>query len=103
MLTGRFRADFYYRLCSDMITTPSLAEQLRDRPEDRHNLVLFIARRIVEEEAEELADEVVAWIDGNLGRGLRVARQLQGAGAVRPERADPSVLPATPACRPDGR
>ena len=29
---GRFREDFYYRLCSDVIVTPSLAEQLARRP-----------------------------------------------------------------------
>jgi Sigma-54 interaction domain len=29
MQAGRFRKDFYYRLCSDLIVTPSLEEQLR--------------------------------------------------------------------------
>jgi DNA-binding NtrC family response regulator len=36
---------FYYRLCSDVITTPSLAEQLRQRPEELHHLVEFLADR----------------------------------------------------------
>jgi transcriptional regulator with AAA-type ATPase domain len=65
---GRFRADFYYRLCADMITTPSLAEQLRDSPAELSNLVVFLARRIVgESEAGPLAQEVEAWIETHLG------------------------------------
>lgn len=31
MRTGQFRPDFYYRLCSDVIVTPSLHDQLRER------------------------------------------------------------------------
>ncbi len=30
--SGRFREDFYYRLCADTIETPTLAERLRRRP-----------------------------------------------------------------------
>jgi transcriptional regulator with AAA-type ATPase domain len=66
MSEGRFRADFYYRLCSDTIATPSLAEQLADDPDDLENLVLHIAQRTVDDEAERLADEVTTWIDRNL-------------------------------------
>src|SRR5205807_1091162 len=29
---GRFREDFYYRLCSDIVVTPTLADQLRASP-----------------------------------------------------------------------
>ena len=36
---GRFREDLYYRLCSDQVTTPSLAEQLADAPELLRDLV----------------------------------------------------------------
>ena len=64
---GRFRNDLYYRLCSDIVTTPSLREQLTETPQELRVLTGFIARRIIGEEAEQLADEVVAWIDKHLG------------------------------------
>ncbi|GMR23857.1 MAG: sigma 54-interacting transcriptional regulator [Acidobacteriota bacterium] len=68
MRSGRFRDDLYYRLCSDLITTPSLKEQLRDAPDDLHDLVFFIARRVVgREEAETITEEVIAWITNHLG------------------------------------
>ena len=54
MRAGRFREDLYYRLCSDLITTTPLREQLADAPEDLHNLVLFAAQRIAGDEAEDL-------------------------------------------------
>ncbi|HOX08226.1 MAG TPA: sigma 54-interacting transcriptional regulator [Planctomycetota bacterium] len=65
---GRFRADLYYRLCSDVIATPSLRERLADSPGELHNLVLHIARGAAGEgEAENLAAEVEAYIAGHLG------------------------------------
>ncbi len=70
METGRFRQDFYYRLCSDLIVTPTLAEQLRAAPGVRHALVAFIARRVAgDAEAESLAEETGRWIDAHLGAG----------------------------------
>jgi transcriptional regulator with AAA-type ATPase domain len=69
MSAGRFREDFYYRLCADRIETPSLAERIRDSPREISDLVLFLAERQVGEEmAPELAREVVAWIERRLGR-----------------------------------
>src|SRR2546428_320910 len=65
---GRFREDFYSRLCSAIIAPPPLAEQLRESPDEPPNLSLFLARRLVgDEEAEALADEVQAWIEEHLG------------------------------------
>lgn len=70
MEAGRFREDFYYRLCSDLIVTPSLAEQLRDTPAEREALVRFIARRVAgDAEAETLSAEAESWIDSHLGDG----------------------------------
>jgi len=68
MQAGHFREDFYYRLCSDLIRTPALQEQLREAPEVLRELLVFIARRIVGDEAEALADEVETWILRHLGR-----------------------------------
>ena len=69
MAEGRFRSDFYYRLCADVIRTPTLREQLADAPEDLHNLLLVIARRVVGvEEAEPLAGELAEWVLRSLGR-----------------------------------
>jgi DNA-binding NtrC family response regulator len=85
---GRFRRDFYYRLCADQIATPSLAQQLADRPEDLAEMVRFIAGEALapktdptdgsrsgqihddgfQDEVEQLTDEVVTWIDRELGR-----------------------------------
>ena len=68
MQDGRFRADLYYRLCSDLLETPSLRERIAASPEELSNLVLFLAQRAVGEElAPEVAREVEAWIAGNLG------------------------------------
>ena len=98
MEAGRFREDFYYRLCSDLIVTPSLAEQLREAPGERAALVTFIARRVAgDAEAESLAAETVRWIDGHLGEGYRwpgnvreleqCVRNVMIRGEYRPPRA----------------
>ncbi len=65
---GRFREDLYYRLCSDTIRTPSLAEQLEANPDELFPMLLFIARQIVDSDtAQELAEECADWIGENLG------------------------------------
>jgi DNA-binding NtrC family response regulator len=63
----RFREDFYYRLCSDIIVTPSLREQLAGAPGLMDEMLRFLARRIVGEAGDELAGEVSVWIAENLG------------------------------------
>jgi transcriptional regulator with GAF, ATPase, and Fis domain len=65
---GRFRADFYYRLCSDMLRTPSLHEQLRESGDELRVLVRFIVERIIgDEETARVTDEVVQWVEQHLG------------------------------------
>ena len=64
---GRFREDLYYRLCSDQIATPSLAEQLAGSPRVLYELIVYMARRVAGSEGDELAGEVTAWIDTHLG------------------------------------
>jgi transcriptional regulator with GAF, ATPase, and Fis domain len=68
MRAGRLRDDLYYRLCSDLITTPRLADQIASSPDELRNLVSFLAGRIAgDEEAESLTDEVLDWIHDSLG------------------------------------
>lgn len=67
MQAGTFREDFFYRICSDMITTPSLREQLADSPAELRNLVLFIAQRIAGDEAPALTEEVLTCIEQHIG------------------------------------
>jgi transcriptional regulator with AAA-type ATPase domain len=63
---GRFREDLYYRLCSDQVVTPALAEQLADSPAVLRELVFYMSRRVAGEEAETLAREVLDWVSANL-------------------------------------
>jgi DNA-binding NtrC family response regulator len=81
MRAGRFRPDFYYRLCADVITTPKLSDQLADRPEDLPDIVRYVVQRrvlrsegstavpIADAEIDALVDEVVTWIGRNLESG----------------------------------
>jgi transcriptional regulator with GAF, ATPase, and Fis domain len=65
---GRFRSDLYYRLCADVIRTPTLREQLADSPEDLAHLVELLCTRIVgEAETATLRREVLSWIEKALG------------------------------------
>ena len=64
---GRFRDDLYYRLCSDQVTTPSLAAQLEDSPGVLREIVAYMARRIAGAEADELARDAMRWIEQDLG------------------------------------
>lgn len=63
----RFRADLYYRLCGDILVTPSLHEQLEDSPTDLALWVEYIGRQMGEEEPSPLVVEVVAWVEKHLG------------------------------------
>ena len=64
---GTFREDLYYRLCADLVTTPPLRDQIRGTPEELHHLIVHIARRVADDEAEAVAAEVEAWIAKHLG------------------------------------
>lgn len=66
---GRFREDFYYRLCADQIRTPSLREQFADRPEELSGLVEYFVRRLFPLAARDtavLTADVVGWIRTHL-------------------------------------
>lgn len=99
---GQFREDLYYRLCSDLIETPSLAEQIHHSPDVLKELVYFMARRNAGSEAADFAAEAYQWIAENLGdrypwpgnyreleqcvRNLMIRREYRPARSPRPTR-----------------
>ena len=64
---AQFREDLYYRLCSDQIATPSLAEQIADSPQVLEELILYMTRRVAGDGSDALAREVSDWVAKNLG------------------------------------
>ncbi|MFN3200455.1 MAG: sigma-54-dependent transcriptional regulator [Bradymonadia bacterium] len=78
---GHFRQDLYYRLCADLVTTPSLRTQLDDAPGDVETLVWHLAGKVAgprqgaaferdggfgqgdTEVVDGLAEEVLRWIN----------------------------------------
>jgi transcriptional regulator with PAS, ATPase and Fis domain len=102
MRRGRFRADLYYRLCSDMIVAPSLEQRLLDTPEDLQHLVSFIAARLLgEQEAAGLTSEVQQWIErqldpayawpGNVRELEQCVRNIMVRRSYDPSRAGPQA------------
>jgi transcriptional regulator with AAA-type ATPase domain len=63
---GRFREDLYYRLCADLVRTPSLREQIDDSPAVLRDLLLFMVRRAVGDEAERSLEEVEDWVTNHM-------------------------------------
>lgn len=67
MQSGRFREDLYYRLCADVIRTPSLKEQLAgDRGELGHLVEVLIQRTLGNAERASF-DEVMSGIERSVG------------------------------------
>ncbi len=97
MREGRFREDLYYRLCSDVIVTPCLREQLDDNPAALDTLLAHVAERLVgAEEAPALAAESAQWIrasmpadypwPGNVRELEQCARNILVRSAYTPSR-----------------
>jgi transcriptional regulator with AAA-type ATPase domain len=102
---GRFREDLYYRLCSDLVTAPSLEQRVADDPGELRYLIFFIAQRLVGEGAASVADEVEAIIakqlppnydwPGNIReleqcvRNVLIRRSYRPRAASGPASADP--------------
>lgn len=64
---GRFREDFYYRLCSDCIQVPPLAQRIKENPQELTELVEHFSRQIIGELNAHLVDRVMSVISRSLG------------------------------------
>jgi len=54
-----FRDDFFYRLCSDVITVPPLRERIEESPNELELLVDLLVTRLIGEKKPELTDFVL--------------------------------------------
>ncbi len=66
--TGQFRNDLYYRLCTDVITVPSLQQRLQEQPEELSLLIGRILSRIAPAGDKELQNRIVRIIRRSLPR-----------------------------------
>ncbi|MBW1852101.1 MAG: sigma-54-dependent Fis family transcriptional regulator, partial [Deltaproteobacteria bacterium] len=64
---GRFRDDFFYRLCSDTITVPPLRQRLEEDPNEVHGLLSYTLERMVGKPSPELVGIVQDVISKTLG------------------------------------
>jgi hypothetical protein len=97
---GMFREDLYYRLCSDVIETPSLSRQLSRSPNALDDLVMHLCQRLCPEDYSSLIDEVLSWIDrhlphnyswpGNIRELEQCVRNVLIHGSYSPHQSYPS-------------
>jgi sigma-54 dependent transcriptional regulator, flagellar regulatory protein len=68
---GRFRDDFYYRLCSDCIQVPGLQERIREDPKELDLLIAHTVRRLIGRDHAQICADVREVIDRRLGVDYR--------------------------------
>ena len=94
---GRFREDFFYRLCSDVIRVPTLRERIAESSAELPALVRLLVERIAGPSASELAEGVLeslgetvpkgyAW-PGNVRELEQAVRRILLTGRYMPEAA----------------
>ena len=65
---NKFRDDFYYRLCSDCIHVPPLAQRIQENKNELTELVRHFTQTITGKENRELSNRVMDVIETKLGR-----------------------------------
>ncbi len=71
---ARFRDDFFYRLCSDVIEMPTLRQRIAESPAELEHLVQLLVARITGSPAPEIVDQAL--------RALRAVCLLTTLGPV---------------------
>ena len=91
----RFRQDFYYRLCSDVIHVPTLRQRLRESPAEMAELVRVVVENTTRRTDSELAGFVLealqrdvprdyAW-PGNVRELEQAVRRILLTGTYKPD------------------
>ncbi len=57
---GKFRDDFFYRLCSDVIEVPTLRRRVQENPNELELMVEVLVKRIVGAEHPGIVDQVMS-------------------------------------------
>jgi len=99
---GRFRDDFYYRLCSDVIEVPSLRQRLAESPRELELLVTLLVARIC---GSDYIDRVLAALERDLPHGYewpgnvreleQAVRSIVLTGHYKPPMPDTAIDPDT--------
>jgi len=66
---GRFRDDFFYRLCSDVIEVPTLRQRIAESLGELEQLVRLLVARVTGAEAPEFVATVLEALQSGLPRG----------------------------------
>ncbi len=64
---GQLRDDFFYRLCSDVITVPSLRQRIAEEPAELEDLITLTVRRLTGESAPGTVSMVRRALIASLG------------------------------------
>ena len=64
---GMMRPDFYYRLCSDVITVPPLRDRIKDDPAELDDLLTIIVTKTLGTDSADIVGQLRELIDKQLG------------------------------------
>lgn len=62
---GEMRDDFYYRLCSDVITIPPLQQRIAENPNELATILSFIVKKIIGKPSSEITAKITSYIHKN--------------------------------------
>jgi transcriptional regulator with PAS, ATPase and Fis domain len=65
----RFRDDFYYRLCSDIIPVPTLRQRIEETPTELNQMVNLLIHRMTGQENPNMTDEILETLKQDLPKG----------------------------------